>query len=56
MTEKEMNSLGDKFEAEENRLFGNEGFERTVDKVAELEKHLGIYDLNKFTPKLPLGK
>lgn len=56
MSEKEMNALGDKFEAEENRLFGNEGFEKTVDKVAEMEKHLGIYDLNKFTPKLPLGK
>ncbi len=56
MSEKDMNALGDKFEAEENRLFGNEGFEKTVDKVAEIEKHLGIYDLNKFTPKLPLGK
>ena len=43
--------LGEKFEKEEERLFGEEGFEKTVDQVATIEKHLGIYDLSKFTPE-----
>jgi hypothetical protein len=50
MTPKQLDALGDKFEEEENRLFGKEGFEKTVDQVAEIEKQLGIYDLAKFTP------
>jgi hemerythrin-like domain-containing protein len=44
--------LGDQFEKEEDRLFGDEGFEKTVDQVAAIEKQLGIYDLAQFTPKL----
>jgi len=32
-------------------LFGDEGFEKTVDQVAVIEKQLGIYDLSQFTPK-----
>jgi hypothetical protein len=28
-----------------------EGFERMVDKVADLEKQLGVYDLAQFTPE-----
>jgi hypothetical protein len=38
------------FEPKENQLFGGEGFEKNVDKVAALEKRLGIYDLAQFTP------
>ena len=45
--------LGEQFEKEEDRLFGEEGFEKTVDQVAAIEKQLGIYDLDTFTPKLP---
>ncbi len=52
LTAQEMDNLGDQFEDEENRLFGENGFERTVDQVAALEKRLGIYDLDSFTPKL----
>jgi hemerythrin-like domain-containing protein len=48
---KQLDALGDKFEEEENRLFGQEGFEKTVDQVAAIEKQLGIYDLASFTPK-----
>jgi hemerythrin-like domain-containing protein len=55
LTEKEMDALGDQFEKEENRLFGDEGFEKTVDQVAQIEKQLGVYDLDQFTPKA-LGK
>ncbi len=48
----EFDSLGDEFEKKENQLFGENGFEKMVDKVAVIEKALGIYDLNLFTPRL----
>jgi hemerythrin-like domain-containing protein len=50
---KRLADLGEQFEKEEDRLFGDEGFEKTVDQVAAIEKQLGIYDLAQFTPKLP---
>jgi hemerythrin-like domain-containing protein len=50
MTPKQLKDLGEQFEKEEDRLFGDEGFEKTVDKVAAIEKQLGIYDLAQFTP------
>ncbi len=46
----EYDALGEDFEKKEHELFGKEGFEGMVDKVGELEKKLGIYDLSKFTP------
>ncbi len=51
---KQLKELGEQFEKEEDRLFGDEGFEKTVDQVAAVEKQLGIYDLARFTPKLPI--
>jgi hemerythrin-like domain-containing protein len=48
---KRLDELGEQFEKEEDRLFGDEGFEKTVEQVAGIEKQLGIYDLAKFTPK-----
>ncbi len=47
----EFDALGEQFEDKEHELFGDEGFEKMVDKVAGLEKTLGIYDLAMFTPK-----
>lgn len=47
---KEYLKMGDLFEDRENRMFGEEGFEKTVERVAAIEKKLGIYDLAKFTP------
>ncbi len=49
--EKEVKELGEQFEKEEHRLFGEEGFEKNVAEVAKIEKQLGIYDLASFTPK-----
>jgi hypothetical protein len=49
---KQLKDLGEQFEKEEDRLFGDEGFEKTVDQVAVIEKQLGIYDLAQFTPKI----
>jgi len=37
--------LGDEFEEKEHQLFGDRGFETTVDHVADLERALGIHDL-----------
>jgi hemerythrin-like domain-containing protein len=48
---KEFDSLGEKFEEEEDKLFGEHGFEKVVEQVAGLEKSLGIYELSQFTPK-----
>jgi hemerythrin-like domain-containing protein len=47
----EVKELGEQFEDQEHRLFGKSGFEENVEKVAVIEKQLGIYDLTKFTPK-----
>ena len=46
----EFDSLGEQFEKEEDRLFGEDGFEKIVAQVADLEKQFGIYDLAQFTP------
>ncbi|HEX8043590.1 MAG TPA: hypothetical protein VF496_08360, partial [Candidatus Deferrimicrobium sp.] len=43
-------ALGEKFEEKEHRLFGEDGFEKMVEKVAGIERRLGIYELAKFTP------
>ena len=48
---KRLKELGEQFEKEEDRLFGEEGLEKTVDQVAAIEKQLGIYDLPQFTAK-----
>ena len=46
----EFDSLGEDFEKREHQLFGSDGFEVFVDKVAGIEKQPGIYDLAQFTP------
>ncbi|MFL5338802.1 MAG: hemerythrin domain-containing protein [Gemmataceae bacterium] len=51
LSPKRIKELGEQFEKEEDRLFGEEGFEKTVEQVAGIEKQLGIYDLDQFTPK-----
>ncbi len=48
----EFDSLGEDFEKKEDELFGQGGFFKVVDHVAEIEKQLGIYDLAQFTPKV----
>jgi hemerythrin-like domain-containing protein len=52
LTPKEYDQLGDVFEDREHELFGKEGFDGIIVKIAEIEKSLGIYDLSKFTPKV----
>jgi hemerythrin-like domain-containing protein len=52
VSKNEYDSLGEDFEKKEHELFGEDGFEKMVDKVAAIEKKLGIYDLAQFTPKV----
>lgn len=52
VSKNEYDSLGEEFEKNEHKLFGKDGFETMVGKVATIEKALGIYDLAQFTPKL----
>ncbi|HEY6900168.1 MAG TPA: hemerythrin domain-containing protein [Puia sp.] len=46
----EYDSLGEEFENNEQKHFGKDGFETMVARVADIEKQLGIYDLDQFTP------
>lgn len=46
----ELNQLGVTFAELQRQQFGSNGFSETVDKVAAIERSLGIYDLNQFTP------
>jgi hemerythrin-like domain-containing protein len=48
---KQVAELGDRMEEDEKKVLGDEGFEKSVDQVATLEKQLGIYELSQFTPK-----
>jgi hemerythrin-like domain-containing protein len=49
LSAEKMDKLGDQFEAEEDRLFGDGGFEKNVAQVAKIEKRLGIFELEQFT-------
>lgn len=48
----EYRDLGEEFEAKEEDIFGKDGFWMVLTQVAEIEKSLGIYDLNQFTPSV----
>jgi hemerythrin-like domain-containing protein len=50
--DKEYKELGELFENREHQLFGKEGFEGQVERVEQIERKLGIYDLSQFTPKV----
>lgn len=50
VSKNEFAALGEDFEEKEHQLFGEDGFEKMVDRVAAIEKQLGIYDLAQFTP------
>jgi hemerythrin-like domain-containing protein len=50
LSAKQVAALGDRMEEDEHKVLGEEGFERSVDKVAALEVQLGINDLKQFTP------
>ena len=53
---KEFGKLGDEFENKETQMFGEHGFEKMVNRIADIEKDLGIYELAQFTPKASARK
>ncbi len=51
LSPQEFAALGEAFERREHQLFGKEGFEGMVERVADIERTLGIHDLRQFTPQ-----
>lgn len=47
----EFYALGQKFEDIEFQKWGEHGEKKMLDKIVNVEKELGIYDLDAFTPK-----
>ncbi len=52
LPEKQMKEIAEQMEKSEDMVLGEEGFEKAVDQVAGIEKQLGIYELDQFTPKV----
>ena len=52
MTPAQYDEMGDLFEDREQDLFGKNGFGGIVEQVAALERQIGIYDLDLFTPNV----
>lgn len=52
ISKEEYNRLAGIFEDIEHQMFGENGFEKMIKNVEEIEKKLGIYNLNEFTPKM----
>jgi hypothetical protein len=50
VTPERFRDLGEKFEEIEEQTFGENGFERIVSQIGQIEQRLGIYDLQQFTP------
>jgi hemerythrin-like domain-containing protein len=51
VSKQEYDALGEDFEKKEHEILGKDGFEGMVEKIGEIEKALGIFDLRQFTPK-----
>jgi hemerythrin-like domain-containing protein len=51
VSKNEYDAMAEDFEKKEHQLFGADGFEKMVDRVADLERSIGINDLNQFTPR-----
>jgi hemerythrin-like domain-containing protein len=47
----EYDAMAEDFEKKEHQLFGGDGFEMMVHRVAGIEQAIGIADLAQFTPK-----
>lgn len=47
----EFDAIGEEMEKREHEHFGEDGFEKAVAHVEELERKVGLYDLKQFTPK-----
>jgi hemerythrin-like domain-containing protein len=50
VSQNEYDAMAEQFERDEKQNFGEDGFEKMVDRVAQIERTIGIADLAKFTP------
>lgn len=50
---KELDEMGDKFEDIEHEQFGENGFEKAVSQIAEIETALGLADIGQYTVQTP---
>jgi hemerythrin-like domain-containing protein len=50
VSKNEYDSMAEQFERNEKQKFGEDGFEKMVDRVAQIERMIGINDLSQFTP------
>lgn len=53
LTEKQLDEMGDKFEAIEQQQFGQDGYEDAVKQIGDIEGTLGLSDLAQFTAPPP---
>ena len=52
VSERDYKLLSEKFDEIEDKMFGEEGYEKMLDVVMNIEKEMGIYNLNYYTPKI----
>lgn len=50
MSSHEYDAMAEDFEKLEEQKFGEDGFEKMVQHVADIERKIGINDLAQFTP------
>jgi hemerythrin-like domain-containing protein len=50
VSQNEYDAIAEQFERDEKQKFGDDGFEKMVDRVAQIERMIGVDDLAKFTP------
>jgi hemerythrin-like domain-containing protein len=53
LTAKQLDETNDKFENIEHDMFGQDGFEKAVQQITEIETALGLADLAVFTASTP---
>lgn len=49
LTAEQLDEMNDKFEDIEHEMFGEDGFDKTVRQISEIEAELGLADLTQFT-------
>jgi hypothetical protein len=49
LTPEQLREMNEKFEDIEHEMFGEDGFEKAVMQISEIETELGMADLSQFT-------
>lgn len=47
----EYDAMAENFEKKEHALFGDDGFDKMVHRVAAIEQAIGIWDISQFTAR-----